>query len=393
MSDSAKMQDVLETKARPHFDKSFCEFFAGIGLVREGLERDGWRCIYANDIDPKKLTTYRERFGGGDVHECDIHETEEVVNQITETPFLATASFPCVDLSLAGHYRGFDGKYSSTFFGFTDAIQRLVPDQPRVVMLENVLGFLTAHQGRDFRSAMSALSDLGYWLDCVVVNASHFTPQSRPRVFVIGVSEELSERVRRKPSLFSSYTPEVDELRPKNVIRRIADTPLSTGWIQLHFPPLPKRARELREVIDLDDDQEWWGEDEVSRHYEMMSDLHRQKVDQKLIDGKTWTGTIFRRVRQGKTRAEVRFDGVAGCLRTPKGGSAKQIVVAVLNGELRMRWMSPVEYARLQGVDEFPLVGTRIQQLWGFADAVCVPAIQWIAQNALTPIHAASLSK
>jgi DNA (cytosine-5)-methyltransferase 1 len=86
-------------------------------------------------------------------------------------------------------------------------------------------------------------------------------------------------------------------------------------------------------------------------------------------------------------RAEVRFDGLAGCLRTPRGGSAKQIVIAVKAGKLRMRWMSPREYARLQGVPDFPLVGTRIQQLWGFADAVCVPAIRWIDQHVISPLY------
>ena len=83
---------------------------------------------------------------------------------------------------------------------------------------------------------------------------------------------------------------------------------------------------------------------------------------------------------------EVRFDGLAGCLRTPKGGSARQIVVATIDGQLRMRWMTPREYARLQGVPEFPLVGTSTQQLWAFGDAVCVPAIRWIDRNVLTPL-------
>jgi DNA (cytosine-5)-methyltransferase 1 len=86
-------------------------------------------------------------------------------------------------------------------------------------------------------------------------------------------------------------------------------------------------------------------------------------------------------------RAEVRFDGLAGCLRTPKGGSARQIVIVAQNGKLRMRWMNPREFARLQGVPDFPLVGTPIQQLWGFADAVCVPAIAWIDQHVLTPLY------
>ncbi len=106
-----------------------------------------------------------------------------------------------------------------------------------------------------------------------------------------------------------------------------------------------------------------------------------------LAAGSKAVGTIFRRKRKGAMRAEIRFDGIAGCLRTPKGGSARQIVIAIESGRLRMRWMSPREYARLQGADEFPLVTNTIQNLYGFGDAVCVPAIRWIDENVLTPVY------
>jgi hypothetical protein len=114
--------------------------------------------------------------------------------------------------------------------------------------------------------------------------------------------------------------------------------------------------------------------------------LDRRSVD--LLGTALFVGTIFSRKRDGRMRAEVRFDGVAGCLRTPKGGSAKQIVITTRGGVLRMRWMSPREYARLQGADDFPLVGTTNQQLFGFGDAVCVPVIKWIDDRVLTPIAA-----
>lgn len=81
---------------------------------------------------------------------------------------------------------------------------------------------------------------------------------------------------------------------------------------------------------------------------------------------------------------------MAGCLRTPKGGSAKQIVVAVVKGKLRMRWMSAREYARLQGAGEFKIVVPTTQALFGFGDAVCVPVIEWIDRNILTPVYEAS---
>lgn len=155
----------------------------------------------------------------------------------------------------------------------------------------------------------------------------------------------------------------------------------------METPAPPERTMTLESVIDLDDGQEWWEADQVERHYRMMSDLHRGKVDALVAAGETWVGTVFRRKRGDDLRAEVRFDGLAGCLRTPKGGSAKQIVIAVVRGKLKMRWMSPREYARLQGAPDFPLVGPRTRQWWAFADAVCVPAVAWIDTHVLTPLY------
>ena len=86
---------------------------------------------------------------------------------------------------------------------------------------------------------------------------------------------------------------------------------------------------------------------------------------------------------------EVRFDGVAGCLRTPRGGSARQIVLAAGQGRLRLRWMSPREYARLQGAGDYrwPPDTADSRVLFGFGDAVCVPAVQWIDDHVLTPYY------
>ncbi len=374
-------------------EKTFCEFFAGIGLVREGLRASGWSCVYANDIDPKKRQAYEARFGESrHLHLGDVGQTGEVTRRVRGRPFLATASFPCIDLSTAGHYRGLvDGFHSSTFFGFANALEALEDRKPSVVMLENVPGFLSSRGGEDFALAAKRLADLGYWLDVIVLDACHFTPQSRPRVFVFGVAvnlrpDECSSPGRLWPS------DEISPLRPSRIRDFKAKLELSTGWVTLPLPSPPVRAQRLADVIDTDDGQEWWAEADVRRHAAMMSELHRRQVEEIVQSGKRWVGTIFRRIRQNTQRAEVRFDGLAGCLRTPKGGSAKQIVVTADRGVLRIRWMTPREYARLQGAPDFPLIGTTTQQLWGFADAVCVPAIRWIDRHVLTPLYDAALT-
>ena len=366
--------------------KTFCEFFAGIGLVREGLAASGWECVYANDIASKKRDSYEARFGKADhFHLGDVGDTDAVVARIPGRPTLATASFPCIDLSLAGHYRGLEGVHSSTFFGFAKVLEALEERRPPLVMLENVPGFLSSNKGRDFATIARRLADLGYWLDAFVLDARHFTPQSRPRVFVVGMIEGL--KPKEEPSRGWLWpVEESNVLRTEPIVRFKETLKLPTGWVTLSLPVPPERKGSLADMIAVDDRQEWWEEAQVRRHYEMMSPMHRRRVDEILESNRQWVGTIFRRIRLKTMRAEVRFDGLAGCLRTPKGGSAKQIAIAIDAGKLRMRWMSPREYARLQGVPDFPLVGTTTQQLWNFADAVCVPAVSWIDRHVLTPL-------
>ena len=379
---------TLTRPARRRPAKTFLEFFAGIGLVRAGLEASGWECVYANDYELKKQAMYEARFGaGGHFHLGDVNETEQALARIGGGAFLATASFPCIDLSLAGHYRGFAGEHSSTFFAFSEVLKALGQRKPKVVMIENVAGFLTAHNGEDFRRAVTVLGELGYWLDAFVLDACHFTPQSRPRVFVVGVERGLVPTEPAGPRDGRLFPTGCPALRPSKIEKVMSAVELPTGWVRFDLPRPPERAKTLDDVIDLGDDEEWWADDEVERHYRMMHDRHREQIDERLRSGRRWVGTIFRRIRQNQQRAEVRFDGLAGCLRTPSGGSAKQIVVTTDRGKLRMRWMSPREYGRLQGADDFPLTGKRLDLLWGFADAVCVPAVAWIDRHLLTPLY------
>lgn len=380
---------------QPPPPKTFCEFFAGIGLVREGLHESGWSCVYANDIDPKKHEIYQAHFRDKEehFHLGDVWNTDEVVSRIQGRPFLATASFPCIDLSLAGHWQGINGKHSSTFFAFAKALEVLEQRSPKIILVENVTGFLASRGGDDLKAAALSLAELGYWLDAFVLDAKFFVRQSRPRLFLVGVHESTDppNAVRQSADKWiDEYWTRIAgrsrELCPPRLLKQFESTDLPTGWIAFDLP-LPRMTRKrLASYIDLDDDQEWWDEPAVEKHYHMMSDLHRRQVDNLLAEGGFFVGTIYRRKRYGKTRAEVRFDGIAGCLRTPKGGSAKQIVIVIDNSNLKMRWMHPREYARLQGADTFPLVGTTNQQLFGFGDAVCVPVIRYIDEHVLTPV-------
>ena len=97
---------------------------------------------------------------------------------------------------------GLRGDRSGTFWPFWKLIKALGDEDraPRLVVLENVCGALSSHDGKDFAAISSALSNNGYRFGAVVINAVHFLPQSRPRLFIIGVRKSSpSARISVRP--------------------------------------------------------------------------------------------------------------------------------------------------------------------------------------------------
>ena len=365
-----------------HNYMTFAEFFAGIGLMRLGLEMEGWTVTFANDIDQDKLDMYSAHFGANEHFFSlkDIHKLE-AVNIPTVT--LATASFPCNDLSLAGMRKGLGGKQSSAFWGFVRVLDEMKSRRPPIVLLENVAGFLTSHGGRDFQAALLALNRLGYATDAIIIDASRFVPQSRVRLFVIGALSncQASWEIRESMKFYESA------VRPKALADFIFTHP-QIVWNLRQLPPLPNRQTCLFDIIDdLEDDSDFWWDDKRSDYLiNQMSDKHAKQL-QNMMNRSAWSyGAVFRRVRNGRSMAELRTDGIAGCLRTPRGGSGRQILIRAGFGKVKARLMTPRECAKLMGADDFIIDTSLNKALFGFGDAVCVPVIRWIATNYLKPL-------
>lgn len=353
------------------------EFFAGIGLVRVALEPLGWRVAFANDIDSSKQEIYGQNFG---LDEFRLGDIRDLRGDEVPPVDLAWASFPCVDLSLAGWRNGLDGADSGTFWTFTRIVEEMSP-RPPVVVIENVLGFATSGGGRDFAKALGRMNELGYIADILVLDAVHFVPQSRPRLFVVCTEKPITDADDWRASV----------LRPAWVHRFAEANPHL--WLQAAPLPLPEHEPgDLAPALQRlpDDAPEWWDEEKVGHLVRQMTPEHRSRAERLADDARTRFATVYRRVRSGVTRAEVRDDGIAGCLRTPRGGSSRQIVIAGRNGRLRARFMTPREYARLMGVPDSYVVDVPVNQaLWGFGDAVCVPAVRWLGENYLNGLVSA----
>lgn len=354
------------------------EFFAGIGLVRMGLEAAGFKVAWSNDIERDKRDMYLGHFGDQDGHTFVLGDIADVVGSDMPTNLaLAWASFPCTDLSLAGWRRGLRGRESSTFWHFTRVLEEMGDGRPPVVALENVTGLATSHGGKDLAAAVAELNRLGYSVDILTLDARRFVPQSRPRLFIVGAIDPPADEL--VPN---------SELRPDWLQAPFSDPTLRTHRAALPAPP-PLLTSGLSSVVErmAEDDDRWWGADRVSAFLSSLSEIQAKRL-QALREGSDFSyRTAYRRTRNGVPMWEVRADDISGCLRTARGGSSKQALVEAGKGQVRVRWMTPLEYARLMGAGEYRLDGIRRNQaLFGFGDAVCVPVVTWLAEHYLMPL-------
>ncbi|MEN9867238.1 MAG: hypothetical protein RL748_2828 [Pseudomonadota bacterium] len=361
--------------------KYFAEFFAGVGLVREGLAATGWECAWANDISSEKAACYQTNYGAEHFHLGDLWQWENNPGHIPDKCSLWTASFPCTDLSLAGVRKGLAGAESGALHAFLAILAAKVAQQlaPPLVMLENVGGFLSSHKGADVAHTVRTLNQLGYVVDIIEIDAADFVPQSRQRIFVFALKAALAEKMMQSPP------------GPQHTgrIRRVfADNPeLNWGHFDLAMPPRHKATlADMIEPLPLDC-APWWDESRKTKLWEQMFERHQDALKRMQTQSGISFATVFRRMRDNISRAELRFDGVAGCLRTPRGGSSKQILIQAGNGRWDVRLLTPREYARLQGVrDSFQLPQNENQGYFAMADAVCVPVIEFLAQQIISPV-------
>lgn len=365
---------------------SFYEFFAGGGMARLGLG-EAWTCAFANDFDPVKARTYRDNFADAAEHfvEGDVWKLEP--SDLPGQADLAWASSPCQDFSLAGARAGLKGGRSSAFFGFWKLMEALVAEgrAPRTIVVENVVGLFTSHGGADFTALCRALASQGYRFGALEIDAAAFLPQSRPRVFVIATREAVPEALQGDSPFQTRAVREAHDRLPAD---------LAAGWIWWRGEAPLRRNAQLADLLDPDAGADWHPPQKTAELLALMSPLHRARIEQLRAAGGRAAGGLFRRMRVENgvkvQRAEVRFDGLAGCLRTPRGGSSRQTLVVVDEGKVRTRLISGREGARLMGLPEtyrLPKAATSALHVCG--DGVAVPAVRWLAETLLEPLLAA----
>lgn len=355
-----------------------------------------WRCDFANDIDPDKAAAYRANFGDHDLHAGDVRHvtTADLPGQAD----LAWASFPCQDLSLAGQRSGLKGERSGVFYGFWSLIEALKAQgrAPRMIGIENVTGLLTCSGGADFTALCEALDAGGYRFGALEIDARWFLPQSRPRLFVTALRKD----VPIPDDLVLGSAP--DSLSPfhTRAVRKAADAlpqALKDNWLWWAMPVPPIPNQRLIDVLEPSRAVAWHSPEETRRLIDLMSAGNRKKLTEIQRSGTPEVGALYRRMRVEDgvkvQRAEVRFDGLAGCLRTPGGGSSRQFIMSVKGSRVRTRPMTGREYARLMGLaEDYKLPARERAALHLSGDGVAVDVVAFLREMLFEPVleHARS---
>lgn len=192
-------------------------FFTGGGFLDMGFERtQQFETVWTNECDLVFAKFYEEgvtswlRNLNKDCSVRSILNTRKIQeltgDQIvmeafgTSMPsvFGMIGGPPCQDFSVMGKKNGFDGdkgKLTKEFLGKVKEIQ------PSFFVMENVAGLIHVKKAKKvFFEHLNSLDD-SYFIDYFILNALHYgTPQSRERVFVIGISKKLLQSSNTKIS-------------------------------------------------------------------------------------------------------------------------------------------------------------------------------------------------
>jgi len=166
----------------------FIDLFAGIGGFRSAMTALGGECVFTSEWDKYAAATYREWYGDNDVYNEDIRQLDP--KKIPDHDVLC-AGFPCQPFSLAGvskknsmgRKHGFDDEAQGNLFFAIMNIVKL--KRPPVLFLENVKNLRSHDKGNTWNVIRDQLEAARYIVFDKVIDARHWVPQHRERVFIV----------------------------------------------------------------------------------------------------------------------------------------------------------------------------------------------------------------
>lgn len=304
-------------------DKRICDLFAGVGGIRLAFEEEGFRTIFANDIDAKAKITYDLNFRNPKMTLGDIWKIK--TEDIPDFDVL-TAGFPCQPFSVAGYRKGFnDEKNGNLFFRIIEIVDA---KKPSIVFLENVKNLQSHDHGRTFKIIKELLEMRGYKLKYKVLNALDYgLPQNRERIYIVGFKDE---------KMYEAF----------------------------NFPNPIKKKLDFRKYLDKNVDDKYYYNNkplyEKLKRYNISFDTVYQ-----------WRRTYLRENKKG----------VVPTLTANMGSGGHN--VPIIRDEKGIRKLTPRECFRFQGFpDSFKLPNIPDSYLYHQAgNSVPIPVVELIARN------------
>lgn len=300
---------------------TFIDLFAGIGGIRLGFDRAGFKCVYSNDINKSAIETYEKNFN----EKVDSKDIRLVSAESIPSFDILCAGFPCQPFSLAGvsarsglgRKHGFeDTDQGNLFF----EIVRIVKfHQPKIIFLENVANFVNHDKGNSLKTVEKELKKLGYTFNHKVIDASLLVPHRRRRTYMVAT----------------------------------LDT-------QFQFPDIKQKKHKLRDILQTD-----------------------EQASPYTISDKLWSSHQARTKRNqakgnGFRHNLVDLNGVANTLTSRYGKDGRENLIP--QGDKNPRMLTPRECARLMGFDDsFRLPIHKTPSYKQLGNSVCVPIIEKIA--------------
>lgn len=356
----------------------FIDLFAGIGGFHIAMHEQGGQCVFASELDKFARQTYEvnfkdispEIFKNGNFN-IDITDSELDYNTIPEFDVLC-GGFPCQPFSHAGLKKGFSDTRGTLFFNIQEIIKSKIDSNkknkaikiPKVILLENVKGFMNHDKGNTFKTIEKVLNDLGYEVNTAVLNSKHFgVPQNRERFFIVAWHKK---QIKVKGFNFPFGLNENDEVIFDKAKRDTEAKQITVGSILLKNAQLKK--------LELKADKTY------------------------TISEKLWTGHQRRKLAHAKKgngfgyssfNSKSKYTSTISA-RYYKDGSEILIEQKGIKGrDDRPRKLHPIEAARLQGypIDDWYKIPVSDNQAYKqFGNSVSVPVVTTLANEILTQL-------
>ena len=357
-----------ENRAKASGKFTCLDFFAGSGLVSMAMAKQ-FETVWANDISEKKALVFNANIKN---NVLNVRPIETVSGHDLPSVDLSWGSFPCQDLSLAGDMNGLYASRSGLFWQWLRVMDEMA-ERPSVVVAENVVGLVSVDDGKYYVVAHEELARRGYNVGAVMLDAIHWVPQSRKRIFIVAVKKGVNI------SAFVGNGPGWCHPEPiVNVSKKVSD------WVWWNLPKPPPRSISISDIIEFNAPCDGKVEQRAKLRLVPTEKLKLIRA-QSATTRKVYTG--YRRTRNHRQVLEVRTDGIAGCLRTPCGGSSRQIVLIAENGNIKTRLLTVREAARLMGApDTFQLPGSYNDGYMAMGDGVAFPVAEYLSKYLLAPV-------